>query len=272
LSGGRIVTESYFGSANENTTQDVASVQKSVISTLIGIARERGLLGLDDAVSKYLSAGWSRANSEHEAAVTLRHLMTHSSGLDPRTLRSVAPPGVMFDYNTPAYQKLRRVLEKVAGQDITSITRAWIFDKIAAPQTTFWRLRPNTPPDPVGDPAWGLVMNAREMARFGLLASRRGRWGATAVVKATWFDEAWAPSQAEKDYGLLWWLMANRYERAPGIPSDWQAALGAGDQKIYAVPSLDLVVTRQGAPAAEASDTYSSFDLALFRAIAAARA
>ena len=106
LSGGRILTENYFGQTTATSANDVASVQKSVTSTLIGIARERGLLTLEDRVSKYLPAGWTKAAPAHEGSITILHLMTHSSGLDPRTLQSAAAPGATFDYNSDAYQKL----------------------------------------------------------------------------------------------------------------------------------------------------------------------
>ena len=104
---GRIVAENYASGWDATRSADVASVQKSVTSTLIGIAREKGLLSLDDKVSKYLDAGWSRAEPAHEAAITIYDLMTQSSGLDPLTLKSAAPPGTKFVYNTAAYQRLR---------------------------------------------------------------------------------------------------------------------------------------------------------------------
>ena len=271
LSGGRILTENYFGAATASRVQDVASVQKSVISTLIGIARERGLLTLDDAISDYLPSGWSNGESEHEAAITIRDLMTHSSGLNPRTLQSVALPGRRFDYNTAAYQRLRPLLEVAADQDINTITRSWIFDKIGPAEATTWQPRMDEN-DSGSAPAWGLLMNAREMARFGLLTLRRGQWAGTSVVSESWFDEAWTPSSVKADYGLLWWLMGRGRVRGPGVPEDWVAALGARDQKIYVFPSFDLVLTRQGFAAQEETENVSNFDKVLFNAIVAARA
>lgn len=269
LSGGRMLTENYFANATATGANIVASVQKSVTSMLVGIAREKGLLTLDDPVSKYLPAGWSRANAAHEAAITIRHLMTHSSGLNPRTLRTDAPPGTKFDYNTDAYQKLRPLLEKAAGQDYNALARAWLWNPIAVSNSTRWIPNPDGEKDATGAPQMSLEMTARDMARFGLMALRRGQWAGTSVVKPSWFDEAWTSSSVNDDYGLLWWLMGKG--RVPGAPKDWVAALGARDQKVYVVPSLDLVVTRQGLSAAEESEHFSNFDTQLFRAISAAR-
>src|SRR6185503_9322276 len=101
----------YWGTGAADVARDIASCQKSVVSTLCGVARERSLLDLDDAVSAHLPAGWSAADRSDEAAVTVRHLLSMTSGLDPRTLTRVAPPGRRWAYNTAAYQKLRPVLE-----------------------------------------------------------------------------------------------------------------------------------------------------------------
>lgn len=270
LVGGRVLTENYFAPANTATHSDVASVQKSFTSTLIGIAREKGLLKLDDPVSSYLAPGWSQASAADEAKITLRQLMTHSSGLDPRTLKKVAEPGTKFDYNTDAYQRLRLVLEKATGMDINRLTRVYLFDPIAVSSEAKWVERAMK--DATGVVLWGLDLAARDMARFGLLALRGGRWAGSQPVPAGWFDEAWTSSATKVDYGLLWWLTGKGPLVAQGAPTDMVSALGARDQKIYVVPGLDLVVTRQGLAAKEVSEAGSTFDAVLIKAIKAARA
>ncbi len=271
LVGGRILTENYYFSAVTATSaNDVASVQKSVVSTLIGIAREKGLLTLEDKVSKYLPVGWSKATPADEGKITILHLITMTSGLDPRTLRKVAEPGTTYDYNTDAYQKTRPLLEKAANKDINAITREWLFTAIGVSELTKWEVRPDAGTDATGAAFWGLNMTARDMGRFGLVSQRRGLWEGKQLVKRSWYDDAWASSKQKPDYGYLWWLMGKR--KIAGAPDDWVAALGAKDQKIYVVPSLDLVVTRQGLAAKEESENSSDFDIVLFEAIAAARA
>ncbi len=267
LSGGRVLVEEYFLNATRTTESDVASVQKSFTSTLVGLARDKQLLSFDDPVSSYLAEGWSNATPAQEAAITLRHLMTHSSGLNPNTLKYATKPGTLFDYNTNAYQKLRLVLEQVAGVDINQLSREWLFDAIGI--SGQWGLRDGQ--DPTGAPLWGLELAARDMARFGLLAQRAGVWSNKAVTAEGWFDEAWSPSAVKADYGLLWWLQGLGNLGKKGAPADLVSALGARDQKIYVVPSLDLVVTRQGLAAGTQTEAESDFDAVLLKAIASAR-
>ncbi len=264
---GRMVVEWYFMGATAETRTDVASVQKSVTSTLVGIARDKGLLDFEDKVSDYLDRGWSKASAADEGEVTLRHLMTHSSGLNPRTLVKDSPAGTVFDYNSIAYQKLHPVLAKVSGLDNNALSRDWLFDAIGIGGA--WVDREEV--DPTGQVQLGLTLSARDMARFGILSLRGGVWDGKQITPEGWFDEAWSPSEVKGDYGLLWWLQG----RKPGLegkaPRDLVSALGAQDQKIYIIPSLKLVVTRQGRAGGSASEAESDYDLVLFRALAAAR-
>jgi CubicO group peptidase (beta-lactamase class C family) len=271
LSGGRILLEEYYG-ADAGYSQDIASCQKSVTSTLLGMAQQKGMLQIDQPVSNHLPAGWSKAPPADEASITVRHLMTMSSGLHPRTLRMDAEPGTTFVYNTAAYQKLRLVLEAVTDQDINTVSRAWMFDPIGVGPTATWAPRGAGRSSDGEDADWGLVLTAREMTRFGLLSARQGRWDDRDLLDGSWYAEAWSSSPTQPDYGLLWWLLGKSRRGGPDAPADWVAALGAGDQKIYVVPSLDLVVARQGGPAGEAGDSTSSWDAQLMRTILAARA
>lgn len=266
LADGRIVVEAYFNGTTVDSRFDVASVQKSVISTLVGLARAKGLLDLDDAISKYLAPGWSKASAAEEGAITLRQAMTHSTGLSPKTLAKAADPGTTYDYNSFAYQKLRLVLEAATGLGIQELSAQWLFDGIGMGST--WKDRGSV--DPVGSPQWGIEASARDLARFGLLAQRKGAWGATKVLEPGWFDEAWTSSSVKNDYGLLWWLLGKGKFKGKA-PSDLVAALGAKDQKVYVVPSMKVVVTRQGDAPGMVTEAESDFDAVLLEAIAAAR-
>ncbi|HEV7762127.1 MAG TPA: serine hydrolase [Acidimicrobiales bacterium] len=269
VSGGRIVVERYWGTGAADVARDIASCQKSVVSTLCGVARDQGLLDLDEPVSTYLPAGWSRAERGDEAAITVRHLLSMTSGLDPRTLTKVAGPGRRWAYNTAAYQKLRPALEAVTGDGIEALTRRWLWDPLGVSERSLWS--PRAGRGHPGRPAWALSMTARDMARFGLLVQRSGDWGGDEVVPADWFAEALRPSQDRNPlYGYLWWLLGR--QSGDDVPDDLVAALGARDQKVYACPSLDLVVVRQGPAAREAAEARTSFDDELLARLLAARA
>ncbi|MCZ6674544.1 MAG: serine hydrolase, partial [Verrucomicrobia bacterium] len=85
-----------------STIEDVASAQKSIAALIVGITQEKGLLSLKDPVHKHLGVGWSRATPEQEAKITVKHLISMSSGLKD-DLTFEAPAGTRWRYNTTAY-------------------------------------------------------------------------------------------------------------------------------------------------------------------------
>jgi CubicO group peptidase (beta-lactamase class C family) len=250
---GRIVAERYWRGWNVGTDSIIASAGKSVLSTLIGQLSATGRLTLDDPVTRWLGAGWSRSPAT-EARITVRDLLSMTSGLND-SLQLVAQPGNRFYYNNPAYYQLFQVAQRASGQEINSASRALLFDAIGMSST--WRLSFDT-----GEPGFILSATARDMARFGLLALSRGRWNGTAVVSdSTWFDRSWRAAPPDNaGYGYLWWLNSGASYRSPGpyllptvqaplmpsAPRDLVAALGKGDKKIYVIPSLQVVVVRHG--------------------------
>ena len=280
LLDGRILAERYYGVAPD-FRREIASCQKSVVSVLVGQAEAQELVSLDGFVTSYLGGGWSNADASAEAQITIRHLLTMTSGLDAE-LRAVAQPGEAWSYNNNAYHQLQPVLERVTGTAIDPLSREWLWDPIGV-TSAVWYERPGdggTAVDPKGNRLWGLVMNARDMARFGLLVQRDGKWGDTLVVDPAYLEPALVPSSdANPSYGYLWWLNGQPAYRVgaagalqdgalvPDAPPDTVAALGKDDQKIYVSRETGLVLVRQGERAGTRSlETISSFDNELWTA------
>jgi CubicO group peptidase (beta-lactamase class C family) len=118
------------------------------------------------------------------------------------------------------------------------------------------------------------------MARFGLLMMNQGVWGEETILSKNYFDEMTNSSQdINLSYGYLWWLngKANFMGTAsqevftgnliPNAPTDMYAALGANNQKIYVVPSKNLVIIRTGDSAGATQLGPSSFDNELWEKI-----
>lgn len=235
--------------------EDVASCQKSVASVLVGIAQDKGLLKIDDPVQKYLGKGWSNASPEREQHITIRHLISMNSGLDDR-LRFVAPPNTRWKYNTNAYCLSLRVAAAAAKMTPNEITEKWLTGPLGMKDSR-WIERKLPRIAPPETNRLGFATTAHDLARFGLLALRRGHWGKTRVVSADFLHDATRPSQKiNPAYGYLWWVNGQKFsvrgQRTvkgplnPEAPADMFAALGALGRKCYVVPSLDLVVTRLG--------------------------
>ena len=248
------VNGSHGPDAAGHAVEDVASVQKSVVAILVGMAQERGLLTLDDPVTDH-AGRWTEATEEQERAVTIRHLMAMTTGLTP-ALEYDAPPGSKWMYNTPAYHRLLRIVAAAAGLDRNEVTREWLTGPLGM-RDSRWEPRPWAS----SAIAIGFAAGARDLARFGLFILAGGTWNGETIVEDTaYLTEMLRPSQTlNPSYGLLWWVndQASSMSWAippvttdgpliPAAPTDLVAAQGARDRKLYVVPSLDLVVSRLG--------------------------
>lgn len=234
--------------------EDVASMQKSFVAVLVGVAVDRGLIDITKPVSSYIGAGWSKAEPEQEAKIAVRNLMEMSSGLTEK-LTFEAPAGTMFFYNTPAYAILKPVLEKASGKPLDEVTRDWLTAPLGM-NDTLWRQRPASMAD-VGNPT-GLYTTPRDMAKLGQLVLDHGK---APDGKRVFSEAQIAPffvrSERNPAYGRLWWLNGSAYSLRPGrvrtetalipsAPAELVAALGAQDRKIYIVPGRKLIVVRTG--------------------------
>lgn len=244
-----------------DVVEDVASAQKSVVAFLTGVAEGKRLIDLEAPVSQYLGHGWSKANEEAEFAITVRHLMTMTSGLNDSG-EYQAPAGQTWRYNTGMYSKVIGILEKAAGVDIETLTAEWLTTPAGMSDSKWVRRAWSAGNDAAN--AIGFATTARDLARFGLLVLAKGSWNGRDLLKnSSYFERMLRPSQdLNPSYGLLWWLNGQAHVQrpaetqarpgslTPSAPRDLVAAQGAQDRKCYIVPSMGLVVTRLGAATA----------------------
>lgn len=248
---GRIVGEWYFDEATPKTKYLVFSTTKSFSSTAAGLAIEDGQLSLDTKVGTLLPD----VKPAEKREVTVRQLISMTTGVhnEPK-LRDMpdvfkyalyeAPmdhkPGEVWNYNNTGLAILAPVMHKATGQQIDELLDARVFRPIGITKDDWsWDHREGIPL-----PYSGLHITARALARFGLMVLNQGRWQEKSIVPAKWLAAAAAPSQTmNQQYGYLWWN--NTTGKWPGVPSDAFAALGAQDNDMLIVPSLDMIVIRQ---------------------------
>lgn len=263
---GRILAEQYWPWWGPHTTAKVFSVSKSVVAFLVGRAQAQGLLDIDGYVTSYLPVKWSGALPFFESKITVRHLLTMTSGLG----LLFAQAGTVWKYNTKAFKHLIAVLEVVTGVGIDEYTATMLY----AP-TGMW------------DTSWQqdkLYCSARDMARFGLMILAGGQWDGQVLLDDPDYFAAMLESSQDlnKAYGYLWWLNGQNSwilpddttgtgDLIPSAPADLVSAQGLGDKKIYVVPSMHLVVVRHGGAAEETpEEALSGFDDALWQLLMAA--
>jgi CubicO group peptidase (beta-lactamase class C family) len=254
LVNGRIAMEEYFNGHTPTTTWQWNSAGKTLAASVTGIAQQEGLLSINDRVNKHLGIGWTSAPLAKENLITVRHLMTMTTGLNDASelvikpnLTYVADAGTRWSYHN-VFQKLMDVTAAASGQEFETYFNARLKNKIG--MEGFWNFRTIF---------YIYHSNTRSMARFGLLALNKGKWNTEQVINEAFFNEAVNTSQdINPSYGYLWWLNGKAKYIVPGgqtvypgtlvpnAPADMYAAMGASDQRIYVVPSKNMVVIRMG--------------------------
>lgn len=277
LVNGRIVMENYFNGHSATTNWYWASAGKTLTSTMTGIAQQEGLLNINNKVSQYIGTGWTSETIEKENLITCKHLLTMTSGLDDST-DDVAPANLIYKADAGSrwayhnvYVKLQDVVAAASGQNWENYFNARLRDKIGM-NGNWVQLGVNSV----------YTSTSRSMARFGLLILNKGKWDNTQILNETYFNEATTTSQnINLGYGYLWWLNGKASYHLPQsqitfpgsviptAPNDMFMALGKNDQKIYVVPSKNMVIIRMGDAADDVNLALSDFDETLWEKISA---
>jgi CubicO group peptidase (beta-lactamase class C family) len=278
----RIVYERYFGGADRRTLQTSFSVAKSVVSTLVGIAIDEGLIhSVSDPVTEYVPE-LAKRDPRFER-ITLRDLLAMCSGIryeehslplpwgdDVNTyygtdLRDLAlseteierPPGRQWLYNNYNPLLLGLVLERATGMSVSEYMATRLWQPLGSEFDATWSL----------DSEWsgfekmesGLNAAPVDYARFGELFIHDGEWNGTRIVSEGWVRAATAADATgdpAEHYQYFWWIDTERPGRF--------YALGNFGQYIYVAPDADTVIVRNGRDWGVDNDTW----LAAFREIA----
>lgn len=258
---GYMVLDAYFFPYSSGIPHDVASVTKSVTSSLIGLAVDKGYIrDLGMPVLEFFP-GVTPANSgPAKERVAIGNLLTMTSGLDcgapPREETLVAmrasadwaqfalnlpmadEPGTRFTYCSPNTHLLSAILTRTTGLSAREFAIRFLFGPLGI-RDPFW------PSDPQGiTRGWGdLRMHPRDMARFGYLFLNRGEWENRRILSHDWVRRSTRRQVSvpggEADYGYGWWVFSRDF---PGLCE----ARGRGGQYISVWPEKDIVVVMTG--------------------------
>lgn len=261
---GVIVAEWYEAGRDETWWAASWSAAKSFAGALVGIAIGEGLIeNVDVSMARFIPS-WAGTDKE---AMTLRDVLTMSSGLQwtedystaPTVLSDIArlastesdhlayvlskplehPPGTFWRYSSADTLLLAAVIEAATGLTAAEYADQVLFGPLGMGPIDWWS-------DVAGRTLTYCCIDTptREFAKFGLLYARGGRWVDRQVVPESFVDDSTnRTSKPFEFYGYQWWL---RLQGTPPFPSDVFLAEGYDGQFIYVMPSLDLVVVRNG--------------------------
>ncbi|MCD9006173.1 beta-lactamase family protein [Luteimonas sp. XNQY3] len=252
---GALLAERGYHGASTTRPANIKSASKTVMSALVGIAIERGLLeGVDQPVAPLLAERLPRDPDPRLAQVTIGHLLSMQAGLQSTSGRGygrwvaqrdwvrdalaqpfVDAPGGGMIYSTGSTHLLSAVLAQVGGKPVRTLARDWL-----GPQAGFAIASWDTDPQGLHFGGNQMAMTPRSLLAFGELYRNHGRAKSGAqLLPATWIAQSWQPRTRSvytgDGYGYGWFA-----RRIGG--HDVRFAWGHGGQMLYIVPSLGLTV------------------------------
>jgi CubicO group peptidase (beta-lactamase class C family) len=245
------------------------SVAKSMLATVAAVAvRDGKVANLDDAVGASVKDGGY--DSPHNAQVTWKmHLQQETEwngsmwgkshdfvgveafGDGQRRPRELQKPGTFYEYNDVRINRFALSLLRIFHKPVPEVFRDEVMDRIGASNAWKWVPYHNSYVEidgrrmasVSGGTRWGggMWINSWDMARFGYLWLRGGKWGETQILPPAFVKAATTRSEHGPDYGYLWWLntLGRNY---PGLPTTVYGARGAGSNTILISPEHDLVI------------------------------
>jgi CubicO group peptidase (beta-lactamase class C family) len=246
------------------------SVTKSFVSTVVGLAYDRGLIrDLNDTVKDYVPT--EHFASAHNQKITWDHLLRQTSDWegtlwgkpdwadrpDPKTRASWTTrprnePGSVYKYNDVRVNLLAFAALQVWRRPLPQLLRESVMEPIGASNTWRWHGYDNSWVELDGQKIqsvsggghWGggMWISARDQARFGLLTLRRGRWKDKQIVSEKWIQLATTPTPANTGYGFMNYFLNTDKKMLPSAPASVWMHKGAGANLIYCDPENDLVI------------------------------
>jgi CubicO group peptidase (beta-lactamase class C family) len=286
---GAIQFETYWRDLGPEDVTETYSMAKSVLGIMTGFAVAEGAIeSIDDPVVKYVPE-WTGTDRD---AMRLSHVLQMQSGLEhnrfnfsflqnpyapairlfigPDMESAIlrheldAPPGTEFTYNSANSQLMMLILTRATGRPYWEYVSEKLWQPLGAKDATLWLDHPG------GLPKGYSFFQARprDWLRIGITLLNGGRFDGRQVIPEGWVERMRTPSQLNPKYGLQTWIgspyVPERFynkntpygvpQEEPFLADDVFFFDGGGAQRVYMVPSADLVIVRTGLPSAAWDD------------------
>jgi CubicO group peptidase (beta-lactamase class C family) len=284
--GDRIELEHYYPGYDENTRSPTQSMHKSVLAMLVGISIAEGYIPDIDSPAAIWLTEWSE---DERNRITIRQMLQQTSGIDFESfslnitsgffqmmmgdnIRPVAlnndvlfPPDTEFDYNSVNPQALGILLERATGKRYAEYLSDALWRHLGTPDAAVVL---DSDEQGMARTFCCLAATARSWLHLGILHLQDGTFADRQIVPTEWMRAIRTPGKVQPNYGYLTWLGTNWEERRyynrktstnvyhsePWSAPDIAYFDGMGGQRVYVIPSADMVIVRTGAIAMDWDD------------------
>jgi CubicO group peptidase (beta-lactamase class C family) len=256
IRNGYIVTDAIFYPFTKDTKHIIHSCTKSIVSTLVGIAIDKGYIDtVDQPVLSFFPEKIPANSDAAKQEITLEHLLMMGSGLDCRDsylynwsglnemraaddwvqhmldLPMAAEPGTHFEYCNGGSYLLAAILQQTTGVSALAFAEKHLLESLGITDLS-WQVSPQGI-----NIGWGdMYLKPHDMAKLGYLYLNNGYWEGKQIIPQSWVQASTSPQikagTLSDKYGYQWWVDSAGY----------YMALGYAGQFIFVVPEKNLVV------------------------------
>ena len=252
---GYLIADIYMYPADESQKHPIHSCTKSIASTLIGIAIDKGFItGVEESVIDFFPDRTIKHLDEKKTSITLQNLLSMSSGLDTRDNlmhhgwqglyrmketddwtqyaldRPMADhPGTRFEYSNLGSFLLTSILQKKTQTNALNFAKTHLFGPLGIKDITWYKS-----PKGIYTGYAELWLRPHDMAKIGYLYLNNGYWERQQLLSPEWIQEATKPqipAGPSFHYGYQWWVAEGFY-----------FAMGYQGQFIFVIPEKEMVV------------------------------
>jgi len=260
IQGDSIRYETYWGIGSRTSRTNSFSMAKSVVAMLIGVAIQEGYIeSIDQKITDFIPE-YDRPGDHFNTEVTLKHLLTMSSGMDWHedyynpfgvtaeayftknlndlmlSINFTEKPGEKWHYQSGSTQLMGLIIERSTGKSLSEYLSLKLWQPINATDQAEWTVDKE---GGVEKAYCCLNSNALDFARFGQLYLDQGNWNGVQLIDSS-FVKAALTADIEAHYGYSWWLYETQYKYPV------YTMRGVNGQYVIIVPALDLVAVRLG--------------------------
>ena len=278
-----MVFEKYFNNFKKSDTIHIASVTKSILSILIGIAIDKAYIeSTEQKILDFFPKYILKKREKTIQNVTIRHLLTmtapykfksepytkvYSSDDWTKSVLDLLGGKTLsgdFKYTTIGLQVLSGILVNATGQSILDFASENLFSPLGIISPNNLRIRNKEEhlsflkdkyvngwvidPKSINTAGWGLTLTTRDMAKIGQLYLNKGKWNNNQIVSSKWIKESTKKHSHLNDlaYGYLWWIIDSQ-------ENNCFSAIGDGGNIIYInrLKNIIIAITSQFMPRAK---------------------
>lgn len=258
IKNGYLVSEKYYNVGNKDVMDLTFSVTKSVISTLIGIAIDKGFIqSVEDKMLSFFPEIDTNHIDPRKKEITIKHLLAMQAGFgEEKDLQAIVDiainevnaiiksdlhfnPGTDFLYSSHGSHILSVIITKSVGMNTSEFANEYLFKPLGMKEF-IWVEDKNGIPSGGG----GLMLTPRDMARIGYLYEQNGIINEKRILSENWIKESTSNKRSNLykwndivnlGYGYQWWTGELNNE-------SFYAAIGHAGQWILIVPNINLII------------------------------